>query len=178
MRSNIFLKLLSSLPVILIFLYFVPFLGICLLLIRCFVYTNKKISTPIVMIVIGGLILIPKGLSLLKINILTNDILKWYNSDLLKYSKLLLTVGIIFLLISCITNNIFNKFVSFITSYINSHEKREREISEKNDLLMKEKQEKAKNTKVVYCPYCGADNMLTEKVGTCKYCRRKIQATD
>ena len=41
-----------------------------------------------------------------------------------------------------------------------------------------EKQEKTKNTKVVYCPYCGADNMLTEKVGTCKYCRRKIQATD
>mgnify|MGYP000072173745 CR=1 FL=1 len=94
------------------------------------------------MIVIGGLILIPKGLSLLKINILTDDILKWYNSDLLKYSKLLLTVGIIFLLISCITNNIFNKFMSFITSYINSHEKQEREISEKNDLLMKEKQEK------------------------------------
>ena len=84
MRNNIFLKLLSSLPVILIFLYFVPFLGICLLLMRCFVYTNKKISTPIVMIVIGGLILIPKGLSLLKINILTDDILKWYNSDLLK----------------------------------------------------------------------------------------------
>ena len=40
---------------------------------------------------------------------------------------------------------------------------------------MKEKREKAKNTHIVYCPYCGADNMLTSNVGRCKYCRRRIE---
>ena len=42
-------------------------------------------------------------------------------------------------------------------------------------MKMQEKRERAKNTHVVYCPYCGADNMLTEKTGICKFCRRKIE---
>ena len=44
----------------------------------------------------------------------------------------------------------------------------------KNDLEMKEKREKAKNSRVVNCPYCGADNLIYNNVGTCKFCRKKI----
>ncbi len=50
----------------------------------------------------------------------------------------------------------------------------QRQIKE-NDLKMQEKREKAKNTHVVHCPYCGSDNMLTEQTETCKFCRRKIE---
>lgn len=190
MKNNIFLRSLSSLPVIFIFLYFIPFLGICLILLRYLIYSNKRkrISTPIFLIGVGFLILIPKGLSnifeMLKLdtNIIPyfNDIVstELYNVEFIKYSKFLLTVGIIFLIISFVFNSLFNKLENFIRSYINAQEKRDVEISQKNDLIMKEKQEKAKNTHVVYCPYCGADNMLTSKTGTCKYCRRQIQAKD
>lgn len=41
---------------------------------------------------------------------------------------------------------------------------------------IKLKQERAKNTHVVYFSYCGADNKLTEKTETCKYCRRQIES--
>ena len=40
---------------------------------------------------------------------------------------------------------------------------------------MKEKIEAAKNMTVVYCPHCGADNILTTNVGTCKYCRSRLE---
>lgn len=190
MKNNIFLKLLSSLPVILIFLYFTPFVGVCLILLRYLMYNNKKkfFSTPIFFIVVGALIVVPKGFSsiLTILNINTdiipclNDIISTeiYSINLIKYGKLLLTVGIIFLMIAIVFNSLFNKLESFLHSYIDAQEKRNAEISQKNDLIIKEKQEKAKNTQVVYCPYCGADNMLTSKIGTCKYCRRQIQAKD
>ena len=71
---------------------------------------------------------------------------------------------------------IVDKTKSSVRSYIANQEKRNDEISRKNDLIMKEKREIAKNTNVVICPYCGADNMLTAKTGTCKYCRRKIES--
>ena len=41
---------------------------------------------------------------------------------------------------------------------------------------MKEKREIAKNTHVIHCPYCGADNLFTEQIGTCKFCRRKTRS--
>ena len=45
MKNNLFIKILCSVPVILVVLYFIPFLGICLLLFRRFVYQNKTIKT-------------------------------------------------------------------------------------------------------------------------------------
>lgn len=187
MKNNIFLRLLASIPIILIFLYFIPFLGICLIPLRLFMYNNKKrISTPIILISVGILILAPIGLNLI-FNLISfdktvipyfNEILDSpiYTTNLIKYSKLLITTGVVLLIISFILNSIFNKLGNNLKSYISNQEQRDAEISQKNDLIMKEKQEKAKNTSVVYCPYCGADNMLTSNVGTCKYCRRKIQA--
>ena len=81
-----------------------------------------------------------------------------------------------FLIITSIVSSIVDKTKSYVKSYITNQEKRNDEISRKNDLIMKEKREIAKNTNVVICPYCGADNILTEKVGTCKFCRRKIKS--
>ena len=52
--------------------------------------------------------------------------------------------------------------------------KQDAEISKQNDMQIKIKQQNAKNTSYVKCPNCGSDNLLSEKFGTCKYCRRKL----
>lgn len=187
---NNFLKILCSLPIILIVLYFIPFLGICLILFRYYIYRSRKkyYSTPIYLLVCGLLILIPQAINsiikMLKINSIEIPYLNTIiNSDiyvkLISYSKLLITISIIFLILSFIFRNVFNKFSSKLNSgirnYMEQDLKKDYEIRKENDLKMQEKREKAKNTHIVHCPYCGSDNMLTEQTGTCKFCRRKIE---
>ena len=62
MRDNTLLKILCSIPVILVTLYFIPFLGVCLLIFRYIVYyyDKRRISTPYYLVSIGLIILIPK----------------------------------------------------------------------------------------------------------------------
>ena len=187
-ENNILLKVLCSIPIILISLYFIPFLGICLIILRYFIYSNKMILMPLLLIIIGIIILVPKFLNsllnLIKFDVnkipYFNDIINssLYSADFIKYSRLLLIVGVIFLIISAIFKSLLEKLESFISLYINNQIKQDALISEKNDMIMREKRDKARDTQVVYCPYCGADNMLTQKVGTCNYCRRKIQIKD
>ncbi len=189
MKTNLFIKLLVSIPVILIVLYFIPVLGVFLLIFRYIIYSNKKrIYTPITILIVGLLILIPKLISMIfnatnisinvipyLNNILTSDL---YNINFIKYSKLLISIGVIFLILSFIFRNLFNKASAKIndkiSKYITETEKRDIEISRSNDMKMKEKREKAKNTNYVKCPYCGSDNLLSEKTGKCKFCRRTI----
>lgn len=182
MNTNKMLKILSSLPIILLFLYFIPFIGICLIILRYFVYGTKKyFSVSIDLIATGLILLIPKlfnvCLKLLKIDIIefNNIIASDIYLKLIEYSKFIISVGIIFLIISTIFKNVFNKIQSYIKDYVNKQDKIMAEVSKQNDMEIKEKQEKAKNTRVVICPNCGADNIVTEKVGKCKYCRRTIQ---
>ena len=166
MKQNILIKILASIPVILIFLYFIPFIGVCLMIFRFFVYGNKKISTSIWLFVIGIIILSPvlinKLLGLFSIENFNipylNDFIQsnLYHDKWIGYSKLLISVGIIFLIISYIFQILFrkmsSKFNTAIRSYIEKEEQKDAEISQKNDLIMKEKRERAKNTHVVYCP--------------------------
>lgn len=185
MKNNLLFKILASLPIILLMLYFIPFLGIILILFRFFVYSNKKISTSIYITLVGILILIPKIiyfiLGIFKININTipylQDVLNsdLYNINFINYSKLLICIGIIFLIISFALTAIFNKLNIGILNYISKQEKMDTKISRENDMKIKIKQEKAKNTSYVKCPYCGSDNLLSEKFGICQYCRRKIE---
>lgn len=187
MRDNILIRMLCSIPIILVLLYFLPFLGVCLIIFRYIVYYSdrRRIVTPYYLVSTGIIILIPKLLKFIFNSFEYNaDNIPYFNkiinSELYKvnfidYSKRLITVGIIFLIISSIVSMIVDKAKNSIRSYIENQEKRNVEISRKNDMIMKEKREIAKNTNVVICPYCGADNMLTEKTGTCKFCRRKIE---
>lgn len=185
MKNNLLFKILASLPIILLMLYFIPFLGIILILFRFFVYSNKKISTSIYITLVGILILIPKIiyfiLGIFKIDINTipylQDVLNsdLYNINFINYSKLLICIGIIFLIISFALTAIFNKLNIGILNYISKQEKMDTKISRENDMKIKIKQEKAKNTSYVKCPYCGSDNLLSEKFGICQYCRRKIE---
>ena len=45
MSENKLFKLLASIPVILLCLYFIPFVGVCLIGLRYFVYRNNKAKT-------------------------------------------------------------------------------------------------------------------------------------
>ncbi len=183
MKEREIFKILTSIPVILIVLYFIPFLGVCLIIFRYFIYKNKYYKLPLTLVICGILIIIPNIVNSIlksfKINSLENLITLDIYQKLVPYSKRLITVGIIFLIISYIVKIIYNKVSNKLTNefknYIQKEEQRSAEISAKNDLIMKEKREKAQNTHVVYCPYCGSDNMITGSVGTCKYCRRKIE---
>ena len=185
-----FIKFLCCLPIILIFLYFLPFVGICLILLRAFVYKNKsKISTPTILIGVGISIYIPKILNylfeLLNFNSYTipyfENIIssKLYNNNFIDYSKYLITAGVILLIISFILKNIVqivsNKINTGMQSYIKESVKQDVEKSNQNDMEIKNKQHKAKVSSYVKCPHCGSDNILSDKFGTCRYCRRKLE---
>ena len=189
MKNNQLVKILVSIPVILTALYFIPFLGVCLVLFRFFIYNgNKNYSTSLFLIGTGFLVLIPNIINsiikLLKIDIKTIPYLKdivsseLYNANLIQYSKFLITLGIILFIIiyilKLVLNKVNNKLSTAFKNYISETQKRDREIAKENDMEIKLKQERAKNTFYVKCPNCGSDNIISEKIGTCKYCRRKI----
>ncbi len=183
MNNKIF-KLLCSIPVILVAIYFIPFLGVCLMIFRYFIYHNEKgFKMPITLVITGIIILIPKVLESiirnfkLKVEIpYLNDILSYeLYPNLIKYSKLLITLGIIFLILSYIIKNLLNRVGNKIESKVNDFVEEEHNRSQENDLKIKEKQEKAKNTHAVHCPYCGAVTILTEQTGICKFCRKPIE---
>ena len=190
MKSNVFLRLLCSLPVILVFLYFFPFIGICLIILRSFVYTSSdKKVVPITLISIGIIVMIPRIISFVfdKLNI-SNDRLPYladilnsslYTKNLVSYGKYLITAGIILLIVYYVfknaTSSLGNKLANDIESYVAKSVEKDAEVSRQNDMIIKEKQLKAKNTSYVKCPNCGSDNLVSDKFGVCKYCRSKIQ---
>lgn len=189
MRNNFFIRLFTSLPIILLSLWFFPFLGICLMILKLFVNRRNKLRTPIHIILAGVLILVPKGISLLTdvvkfdlnsipyLNQILNS--KFYNTEMVEYSKYLICFGVIFLIIFVIFKTIFEKLSNTLNSgilkYIQESQKRDYEISKQNDLKIKLKQEKAKNTHYVKCPNCGSDNLVGDKFAVCKYCRSKLE---
>jgi hypothetical protein len=178
MNNKIF-RLLCSIPVILLVLYFIPFLGVCLMVFRLFIYRNEKgLKMPITLVITGFILLIPSILNSIlktfKINIeipYLNEVLSYeLYPNIVKYSKLLITLGIIFIMVSYLVSKLLNRVESKVEEFIEEEHDRNQE----NDLKIKEKQERAKKTRVVKCPYCGASTMLTEDTGVCKFCRKPI----
>ena len=165
--------------ILLIILYFIPVLGIILSIFKLFLsnYYHKKVFC-FILIFAGVILFIPSMLNYLGINnIEFLNIFEKYNSNLISVSKLYFCLGIILLVLSVILNNIFTGISNKIMNYINHLEKRDYEIARNNDMLMREKREKARNTNYVKCPSCGADNLVSDKVGVCSYCRKKLSNT-
>ena len=178
------LSLLCSIPVILVALYFIPFLGIVLILFRLYFKKQDKIyMLPTFLIATALTIFIPKIIYLvvnalaIKVNIPFLD--KIISSDLyeklIKYGKLLIIVGVLYLILRYIFTNIFmkvkNKLNSSVNDFVERNEQRSYEIQKENDLKMRETQEKVKNTHFVSCPTCGKDNIIHGNIGTCTHCR-------
>lgn len=186
MNTNPVFKILSSIPVILIALYFLPILGVLLLVLRYFVVSpRQKTWTPVILLIVGAVLLIPKLIEwVIEIINLEKDTIpylieivenNWYMTKIMSYSSLLMCLGVIFLIIAAFLNFLATKTANAIKNYIQKEEENSREISIKNDYIMKEKREKAKHTNYVKCPYCGSDNLVSEKFAICSYCRRKIE---
>ena len=188
MKDNLIFKLLCSYPVILITLYFLPFLGICLILFRFYMYSYKIYKTSISITVIGVILMIPHLLDRL-FNVINFDSSKIPYFDkvvdskiylyFIRYSKFLVTVGIIILILSFIVKSLLpkieNRLERGVKDYIANEERKDREIAEKNDLIVRERQREAENTHVVKCPNCGAYNTLKTTTGVCDHCRRHLE---
>jgi len=185
MKSNTLLKTLLSVPTILIFLYFIPFIGVCLVITRYILYRKQNgLSFFKFLIVAGILMFIPKLIfELLNIISFNNEIViklkECVDSDiylnLMNYGKRILSLGIILFIILMIIDKMINSAKSKFMSFYKEKEKQRIEISKANDLKIKQQQENARNTHVVYCPNCGASNMVIGKHSRCKYCRSHIE---
>lgn len=193
MSENKILKMLCSLPIILIALYFVKFIGIILIIVRCLVYKDKKLlQTSIILMLLGIILFIPNvfdyilGLFNTTIPYLQQIIDSDIYSKLMGYGKYLLCLGVVLIIISFIAKSVVSKVKNVgselnsklqtaTKDYIDEMERKEAEISKKNDLEIKLKQEQAKNTHVVYCSNCGADNIIVGNHGKCKYCRSVLK---
>lgn len=187
MSNNKFLRILCSLPVILIALYYTPFLGLVLIIFRFFINVSRKIyNIPATMIILGILIKVPFWISKLgdkipSIPYLDKIVNNSIYTEALGFSKNLIIYGIVASIILSIISYIKNqigglasKANNLATNYIKEQERMTAEEKGKNDLIMKEKREKAANTGVVICPHCGASNMLSSQTGTCQFCRNPI----
>ena len=187
MKENMLIKLLCSIPVILIVLYFIPVLGFILMLVR-FIFVKKTgYKFSIMLIILGLVLMIPQALAeifrIASFNTPFSElVLKVVNYDfytkMMSYGKTLIIIGIISILVLFVVRKIMNKTKSVISEKINQYETKEAEIREKNDLKIKEKQEAAKNTHFITCPTCGASNVIQSNIGTCKYCRNPLEYKD
>ncbi len=188
MENNLIFKILCSYPVILLALFFMPVIGVILILFRFYMYRDRIYRVPITLLIISLVLLIPKLIDWIF------DLVKFDSSKipyfdtivdssiygrLIGFSKFVIAASIIILNVSFIVKNIASKLdakaESAVRNYVERQEAKELEIHEKNDLLVKERASAANNTHVVKCPSCGGYNTLVYNTGTCKYCRRKIQ---
>ena len=94
MKEKEIFKLLTSIPLILIVLYFIPFLGVCLIIFRYFIYKEKYYKLPITLIICGLVLIIPNLFKYIKLNIdfINNLISSDIYINLITYSKRLITV--------------------------------------------------------------------------------------
>ncbi len=186
MKNHFWIKLLTSLPIILLCLYFLPFLGICLLILRYLLQSFKKRTVFFLLLFLGILLFLPMLIKhIFSFVPFKGDFVFWihqtftssfYQIQILTYAKRLITIGVIGIILSYILEIIGIQMITKVKSYIQENEKKNQEISQKNDMEIKLKQERAKTTRYIRCPYCGADNIVSDQIGTCKYCRRKLES--
>lgn len=180
MRKNDLLKILFSLPVILLVFYYVPFLGIVMLIARRFVIGKSKYPLGIIFIAITTIIVIPKFIhylcDLFKTNQLSfiEDILgSEIYPVLLSRCKLLFILGIIALVIEALSKKIKASAASSLKAYFKSMQEGENIFGEDN--LITEEQTVDKKTSFVKCPSCGANNVIHGKTGKCAFCKSNLE---
>jgi len=191
MSENKILRFICSIPVILILLYFLPFIGICLVFFRYFIYKDKKIyELPIVLLIVALFLLLPRGAYLLLTNFKMDvnlipylDVVNRHDMyiKIVKYSKFIFTMSIITLIVSYLVKTLyynvksklssaFSTTSSTLNTKIDNYMAKEAEIHEKNDLKIKEQREKANNTHHVKCGTCGHEMLVSDNQTKCPFC--------
>jgi len=188
--TNGLVKLICSLPVVLIVLYFLPALGVVMVIARYFIYGERHFfRTPVVLTLAGLILLVPRGLQLATENFNLGFTIP-YLSDILNfelypkladYGQFILIVGIVVLIVSYLLKSFIsglsNNIRSMMSQYASTKQAEEIEIRKENDLKLREKEitSKQKTPHVVKCPHCGKTNSITGTVGKCKSCRSAIE---
>ena len=180
MKNNQFIKFLCSIPVILLAMYFSRFLGICLVIFRLIAIKDSKYTLPGTLIMMGIVLLIPKGLYMISskipyiIDIVEND----EYTKLLGYSKFLLIFGVILMIIMYLIqmaskkiDNLGNK----LSNYAKKQEENRQNILKENDYKMRLRHEEIKYARSIKCKNCGQVNYVKEKVGKCSHCRTPLE---
>lgn len=188
--TNNILKALLSLPVILIVLYFLPVLGVIMLIARYFVYGSRNYyRAPILILIFSLLLLIPRGLELAMVNFNFNISIPYLNNvlnselypKLVDYAQNIFIISVVFLIVSAIIKAISSKLSGNISrvlsEYFSAKQAAETKTFQENDLKLKEKaiESQQKTPHVVKCPTCGKTNSITGTVGKCKSCRNPIE---
>lgn len=183
-------NILFSIPIILLLLFFLPPLGVIVLLARYAVLGVRHFfRAPVTIVAIGLIIALPFGLDWLikavhaDITIpFLSDIVNWeYYPKLLDFAKFSIIVAIIVLIVTILLRNLISaisgKVSRLIGGYYSDMQKRDTAIAKENDLKLKEKaiESKQKTPHVVKCPHCGKTNSIIGTVGECKACRSAIE---
>ena len=178
--NNQVLKLIFSLPVVLLLLYLFPVLGVFFAIGHLFYHKKAYYYLPRLFLSIGIILCLPKILEIVSqkfsftIASLSELLEMPIYSQMYSYGELLVILGVILLVLSELFNVLARLGRNSLIDYIKGQELETAKLTAKNELKMKEKIEKSKNSHVVICPYCGADNLIYGNSGTCKYCRKKI----
>lgn len=186
MSESKYLRILCSLPVILIALYFFRFWGLIIVFLRYCMYKEKDIfKAPIVLFIVGIIFVLPKlvfnVLNFFKVKVHILDVLVHndYYSKVLGYGKYLVTMGIIIFVIVFIVKCIIDLINSIEAALkrINETPERSHEIKiirpreEEPEVIEVEKKHEKH---IVECPYCGETVTIDGEFAVCKFCRKKV----
>ena len=164
----IFIKLLTSLPVLMIAFYFSTLLGYMLIIGRLFIQKTDYISGFLMIIVAIGLYYFNNHEFLLS---LIPDI----NSVIIKsYAITVMIAGVFLIIVEIISQKVAYTTHSLLNRLFNTLEKSNREGVTKGQYQAKMYKEDLKYTRLVTCPNCGAETYVTKKVSKCPYCRSSI----
>ena len=191
---NSFMKFLLSIPIILLVLYFLPILGVIMLIARYFIYGSRHYyRAPIVLLIVALILLIPHGLELAMANFgveLTIPYFKEFISlgiypKIIEYAERIFIIGVVTLIVSAIIKTVGQKITAKLSSKLsgalsNYFNQKEQTRREEIKLRTTEAEERIENSKkniphTVKCPNCGKVNSITGTVGKCKSCRTPIQ---
>lgn len=178
--NNSLIKVLISLPVILMVAYLVPALGFVLVIARYIIKQDRRLIISLGLIIASAVLYVPK--ILLNIN---HQALAWlkdvdcfktdfYGQHVLGYAKNLLIIAIISALVMTIALVIKSRLTRQIGQYFDKLNQRDYQIARDNNLKIQEKQQRAKQTAYVQCPNCGSDNLVSETQAVCKFCRTPL----
>ena len=190
MRKNFITKAICSFPVILIVGYFVPAIAVILALFRYVVYGKTHFyRTPIVLLIAGLLLLLPRGLELAMTNFNFNLGIPYWSeiialplyTKFTDYGKFLAIFAVILLVVTYVLRNFIeglsNKFSQLMNGYYQDRARRDDEIEKevKLESKIKEIEAEQKTPHVVKCPHCGKSNHITGTAGRCKSWRSAIE---
>ena len=181
-------KLVCSLPVLLVTLYFVPPLGVILTISRYFIYGNYRYyRVPAVLLIIACACLLPRAYELLQNNFgeqipIIQPFIDFRAHELYPkittFGRFVAIMSIILLLLSQLLRNVIGRASSAI-SLLSRAASEDNKKSSKTSTMTHDnpaKQQTDQTTPhVVKCSSCGKVNRIVGTVGKCKSCRNDIE---